>query len=107
MAKSTKKEHLKRRFFRVLWPFIFFLFALYIAKQSLFGDRGFFTWRTLKEQVYLLEKENKTLSHTLNLLEKEADRLAGDDPDAIDMAIRQNLPMLRADEYLIMEKSPQ
>lgn len=93
---------LRARFFKALWPALFILFSVYLLKQAVWGDRGVFTWQTLRNQVFVLEQQNATLTQQMQLLEDTADRLSGQDPDAIDIEIRKTLPMLRPDEYLII-----
>lgn len=99
-----KKTLLKvrARFFRALWPALFLLLCAYILKQAVWGERGVFTWQTLREQVDVLQQENTVFAQKMHRLEAEADRLSGGDPDAIELEIRQNLPVLRPHEYLIL-----
>lgn len=93
---------LRARFFKALWPALFLLLCAYILKQAVWGERGIFTWQTLHEQVQVLEQENSVLRSKMHRLETEADRLSGRDPDAIELEIRQQLPVLRPHEYLIL-----
>lgn len=99
-AKLLQK--IRTRFVRALPPVLFVLLCFYIAKQTVWGERGVFTWQTLRNQVFTLEQQNIAIRQRMHKLEHEADRLLGADPDAIEMEIRQHLPMLRADEYLIL-----
>jgi len=93
---------LRARFFRALWPALFLLLCAYLLKQAVWGERGVFTWRALHDQVEVLRQENTVFAQKMHRLEAEADRLSGGDPDAIELEIRQNLPVLRPHEYLIL-----
>lgn len=99
---STLLHNVRRRVVKALPPIFFVLLCFYIAKQAVWGERGVFTWQTLRNQVFTLERENVAIRQKMSRLEEEADRLMGQDPDAIDMEIRQHLPMLRAGEVLIL-----
>lgn len=103
-SADTSKILLKirARVVRALPPILFVLLCFYIAKQAVWGERGVFTWQTLRNQVFTLERENAGIQQRMQQLEGEADRLMGSDPDAIDMEIRAHLPMLRKGEVLIL-----
>ncbi len=94
---------------RIALP-VFFMFLLgYIFYHTVSGERGISVWYTLSDQVRELKKENKALAAQIAILQRDVDRLSGNNPDIdyIDELVRRNLPVLQKNEqvaYIKLQK---
>lgn len=97
---------LKKKFNKLLFPFVVLLVLAYTYYQMLTGDRGLMVWYELNGQVESIESQNLALDEQVDLTDDKINRLKGDtlDPDYVDEQIRKNLPRMHANETVIFLK---
>ncbi len=103
MARKRQRKSLRRRFLRLLLPFLLLTFVTYTVHQFLNGERGVFTWVDLRKQVVMFHQENTVLKARKDILEKRVNRLHPDrlDEDFLDEEIRRRVPYLKPNELVI------
>lgn len=84
-------------------PLFGFFVVLYTTHQAFSGDRGFFAWYKLQQQVSQLKEQNASLSAQLTLMEAKVARLNLKNPDVdyLDEQIRRTLPVAKQSEKVI------
>lgn len=92
-----------RRWFPIIFPAVLALVLAYVGLQFLNGERGIFTWRTVRTQVADLKTENAALQAEVERLQSRVKRLRPPaDADYMDELVRRSLPMGQPGEQIIL-----
>jgi len=97
---------LRKKFKKLLFPFIILFILVYTYYQMLTGDRGLMVWYDLNAQVEGTAKQNLALTEQVSLTDVKINRLKGKtlDPDYIDEQIRKDLSRMHPSETVIFLK---
>lgn len=90
------------------WKIAVIILTLALAfAYLLFGGNGVFHVYQLKNEKAKLEKRIFMLEQTKKALEQEVDRLSGNNPEAQEQVVREQMGMIREDEtvYVFPEET--
>jgi cell division protein FtsB len=88
-----------RRSMAWLLPFGLLVYALFSVPVRILSEDGYPRYRSQREQLERITRENLTLNREIERLNREARALLYD-PDAVERIARDELGMVRDDELL-------
>lgn len=96
----------QRRIRSTIGPMIGFCLLIYFLYHIFQGERGFFSWVQIQQQVSEDEKLLKELQMQREILERKVNLLRPDnlDPDILDERCRQVLNYARSDEVVLLKE---